>query len=122
VGADHGLGIGVEARDCEDATVHVEWCSRARAAIVFWPTHDECEAAEAPRFAGEEFGSACREHLIAMPFARAEFGPMVAPAGFELRCAADAFQFGDLFEEVSQPGDCHGEGVAPSGMIAVSSR
>ena len=38
---------------------------------------------------------------------------MVTPVGFEFRGAADAFEFGDLVEQVSEPGDEHGDGREP---------
>ena len=40
---------------------------------------------------------------------------MIAPVGFELRGVADAFQLCDLVEDADEPGDEHGEGIAPIG-------
>jgi hypothetical protein len=38
---------------------------------------------------------------------------VIAPVGFEFRGAADAFEFGDLLEQMSEPGDEHGDGREP---------
>jgi hypothetical protein len=61
----------------------------------------------------EQLGCAGGEDLVAHPFALAEIRPVVAPAGFEFRGAADAFEFCDLIKQVSEPGDQRSERREP---------
>jgi hypothetical protein len=88
--ADRGFGIGVEARNREEATVHFERRLRAWSAIVGRRFGCGDEGVEIERLACEQLGGAGGEDLVAHPFALAEIRPVVAPVGFEFRGAADA--------------------------------
>lgn len=103
------FGIGVPARESEDTAVHLERRGRARAAIVWRRRFRWDEVVEIERIAREQLGCACGEDLVAHPFALAEFRPLLTPVGFEAGDSADAFEFGDLLEQVREPGDEHGD-------------
>ena len=105
VRADGGFGVGVEARYGEEAAVHFERRLWARAAIVGGWFGRGNEGVEIELLPCEQLGSAGGEDLVAHPFALAEIRPVVTPVGFEFRGAADALEFGDLIEKVSEPGD-----------------
>jgi hypothetical protein len=92
VRADGGFGIGVEARNREEATVHFERRLRAWSAIVGRRFDCGDEGVEIERLACEHLCGAGGEDLIAHPFALAEILPVVAPVGFEFRGAADALE------------------------------
>ena len=105
VRADGGFGVGVEARNREEAAVHFERRLRARAAIVGRRFGCGDEGVEVEVFAREQLGCAAGKDLVAHPFALAEILPVVAPVGLEFRGAADAFEFRDLIEQESEPCD-----------------
>jgi hypothetical protein len=103
--ADDCLGISRPTRDGEEATVHVEGRAGAWAAEVGRRGEADLRVVELERLACEQVRHALRDHLVAEPFALAEALPAVAPVGLEAVSVADAFEFRDVVEHRSEPGD-----------------
>ena len=101
--ADDRFRIGGPACDCEEATIHVERCARAWAAVGSGRCEDDLLVVEVERLACEKLRYALRDHLVAEPFGLAEVFPAVAPVGFEAVALADALEARHVAEDRGEP-------------------